>query len=499
MTSVPGTPSSRAAANTPEILAANAVGAGRLPFPMLGTYGAGGLAEHVVAFGLNNLLLFYLTVICGLGGAVAGFAVGAAVVVDAVIQPLVGSLSDNSHSRHGRRHPFMLAGALPLAIGFGLLYSMPSGLAGAPLFACATVILLVIRIAHAVFNVPYMALGAELSSDYHERSLIVAARLLCGSLGAALATYLAYGVFMKGHAGQLQREAYAPFAWSCAAIVIAGTGISIIGTLRARHRLRVTIPHQGTSIRRFAKEIGELLRSPSFRALFFMALCFQVAYSASAALGLHANTYFWKLTTEQILSVNLLGVAGFLAGCVLAAFLRRVIQKRTTSMVGMGMVCLCQVGLVPLRLAGFIPPEAIVAAVTVSVMLTQVGVAMTLVGYQSMMADAADQHEHLFGARRQGLYYAGTALAAFAASGIGSMLAGTTLDIIGFPHGKAAATLAIPLETTRTLALAYGPSMGVLTVAAIIILFGYRIGQEEHAAIRDALERRAAPGTSFQA
>ena len=80
--------------------------------------------------------------------------------------------------------------------------------------------------------------------------------------------------------------------------------------------------------------------------------------------------------------------------------------------------------------------------------------------------------------------------------GIGAMIAGLALDLIKFPHGigKTKAP-AIPAETLRDLGIVYGPAMGVLTVLAIIILFGYRLTKHKHAVIREALvEQRRAPG-----
>ena len=464
----------------------------RLPLSMLIAYGVGGTAENVVGFGIGSLLLFYLTVVCGLPGSAAGFAMGLAVVVDSPIQPLVGYLSDNSRSRHGRRHPFMVAGAIPFALGLGLLYAVPGQLSGFSLFAFVLAALLVIRVAQAVFNVPYMALGAELTHDYHERSSVVASRLLCGSLGTALATYLAFGVFMKGHGGQLNRSAYGPFAWSCVAIAAVGVGLTIMGTLKTWASLDRAAPDQRTSLTLFVVELARLVRNPSFRVLFLMALVFQVAWSAAASLGLHANTYFWRLPTEQILTVNLVGVLGYLAGCAVAVVSRRSIQKRTVSMLGMVLIAACQLTLVPLRLAGLIPDNVAFGAVALAGFLSQVGLALTLVGYQSMMADAADEHEQLFGARRQGLYYAGTSLAAFASSGIGAFIAGVALDLIGYPHGAAATKAAIPVETLHRLGLVQGPAMGVITIVSIAILFGYRIGKDELAVIRGALNERRA-------
>ena len=102
----------------------------RLKLSTLSFYGAGMLVQDTLGLGLGTLLLFYLTVVCGLSGSAAGIALGLALVVDSFIDPLVGSISDNSRSRHGRRHPFMLAAAIPIAVGFGLLFSIPAALTG---------------------------------------------------------------------------------------------------------------------------------------------------------------------------------------------------------------------------------------------------------------------------------------------------------------------------------------------------------------------------------
>ena len=168
----------------------------RLAFSTLSLYGAGMLVQDTLGLGLGTLLLFYLTVVCGLSGSAAGFALGVALVVDSFIDPLVGSISDNSRSRHGRRHPFMLGAAVPIAVGFGLLFSIPTALSGMGLFIYVLTMLMIVRIGLSFFQVPYIALGAELSDDYSERSTIVASRVLFTVVAGVSAAVLAYGVFL---------------------------------------------------------------------------------------------------------------------------------------------------------------------------------------------------------------------------------------------------------------------------------------------------------------
>jgi GPH family glycoside/pentoside/hexuronide:cation symporter len=468
----------------------------RLGLGLLGLYGSGALVQDTIVFALGQLLLFYLTVVCGLSGSAAGLALAVALVVDSLIDPLVGSLSDNSRSRHGRRHPFMIISAVPTVLAFALLFSVPPGLSGVALFAYALVMLLAARIGLSGFQVPYIALGAELSDDYAERSTIVASRVFFTVLAGLLAAFLAYGVFLKGPGGQTHRAAYAPYAWTCGVIVLTGAALSSFGTLGARDRLHAAAPGQGAALGRLLAEVAEVFKNRSFRVLFAACLILFVAIGASGALGLHANTYFWKLPTSAILLVALSTPIGTFFGIFIATALSRVLEKRILAMCGIGLIGVCQFLPATFKVAGVIPHGVLPgeAALITAGIFGGVGAAAALIGFQSMMADAADEHEHLFAARREGLYFAGLSLSAKASTGIGALIAGVVLDLIGFPHGPAAAHVAnIAPETIRNLGLAHGPGASLLTAASVITLTLYRRGRRDHEAVQSALaERREA-------
>jgi len=468
---------------------------GRLGIAALTAYGAGQMVQDTIQYALNTLLLFYLTIVCGLSGSAAGLALGVALVVDAFVDPLVGSLSDNSRSRHGRRHPWMAASALPIVLAFVMLFSVPPGLSGAALFAWALSALLAVRIGLSGFTVPYIALGAELSDDYAERSVIVASRVLFTVVATAVGAFLAFGVFMRGVGGQTHRDAYPPFALTCGLVVFVAAVLSTLGTLRSRGRLHAAPPAQGAPLGRLASEVAEVFRNPSFRVLFLACLILFVGLGAATALTLHANTYFWKIPSRAILIITLVYTVGILGGVFIAGFLGRWLEKRTIALAGIGLLGLCQLAPAGLKVAGVIPPAAYVPTLMISHTLAGVGVSFALIGFQSMMADAADEHEHLFGARREGLYFAGISFSAKASSGIGAVIAGLVLDIIGFPHGLGSGTVAahvIPAEAVRNLGLLYGPGASVITGLSVATLLGYRRGRADHAKIRDALDRRRA-------
>ena len=175
----------------------------KIPFSSKLTFGFGQYAEGLknTAFGL--FVLFYYNQVLGVSGTLCGVAMGIALVFDAITDPLAGSLSDNWRSKWGRRHPFMYVSAVPLAIAFYFLFSPPE-LSELGLFAWLLGFAILTRAAMTLYHVPHLALGAELTQDFEERTSIVAYRQAFGYLGGLTAAILAFGYFMSdAHGGRL--------------------------------------------------------------------------------------------------------------------------------------------------------------------------------------------------------------------------------------------------------------------------------------------------------
>jgi glycoside/pentoside/hexuronide:cation symporter, GPH family len=147
------------------------------------------------------------------------------------------------------------------------------------------------------------------------------------------------------------------------------------------------------------------------------------------------------------------------------------------------------VGLLP---AGGMPLMVII--VGNAFVLGAMVIALTI-AFQSMLADAADEHEHMFAARREGLFFAGLTFSAKAAGGAGALIAGIALDLIHFPSHIAAqgAHLHLPAETIRNLGLVYGPLPAVITLFGGIFIYRYRLTREKHAIILAELNARRSP------
>ena len=180
----------------------------------------------------NGFIFFYYTAVLGLSGSMVGAALAISLCLDAAADPLIGSWSDSVRSRFGRRLPVMLIGAPLTMLTMGLLFAPPSGLSPLLLFGWLTLTKMSVRAFASMFNIPYFALGGEMTEHYGERSKIVAIRLLSGILVTVVITAMAYSVFFAGPGGLQRPDRYPAFGWTIAVIVLAGALISCAGLWR---------------------------------------------------------------------------------------------------------------------------------------------------------------------------------------------------------------------------------------------------------------------------
>lgn len=456
-------------------------------------YGTGAMADGIVNAGFGFFLLFYLTAVCGMSGTLAGTAKLISLLVDAVADPAIGLVSDRVRSRWGRRVPFMLASLVPFAIAFGLLFSVPASLTGGVQFLFVTICLIVLRLALSSFVLPFTAAGAEVTDDYRERANIVAFRLTFQNLGVLCGVVLGLGVFMTGASGLLQSANYVPYAWSSAAVIVAAGMLCIRAVHQVLPRLHAPPANEGHFLAGFGREMVELSRNRSFLVLFGTVLTYFLAYSAHVSLALHASRYFWKLDSTAIQLVLLSTTLGPLLGAPISAFALRHIEKRTLSIAAFLAIAVFLTWPPLFQLFGPYTLSSEQAAVVLFFNGLMVGTAIMVggVGFQSMLADTADEHELLFGVRREGLFFSGLTLAYKASAGLGGLIAGVALDLIRFPTDLAARGpgLTIPDEVLDKLALISGPLPAVFAFLAPMFLFGYHLTRKRHKEIIAALEK----------
>ena len=438
------------------------------------------------AFGIKNggfdyfLLLFYGTVI-GLEPGLVGLAILIALVVDAISDPLVGYWSDNFRSRWGRRHPFMYAAALPVALSYFLLWNPPDwGQTG--LFVYLTVLAVLIRTFITFYETPSSALIPELTTDYADRTSLQAYRLLFGwSAGTGMSVVM-FGVLLTGPLGMRDPGAYATYGIIASVLIFATIMMSALGT-----HSRIPYLHQpvGTgerySVGRIFREMLQTLSEKSFIALFLATMLFAIASGLSAALAFLMLNYFWGFSEYQIFIWTCSVFISALLGFVLAPWAtRRLGKKRATILLGV-LAFTIQPMPVLLRLAGLMPengdPLLFPLVLGVNVIDLALIIAVQVVSF-SMIADLVESNELRTGRRSEGVYYAAVTFTRKTTQGLGVLAAGLILSFVNFPEGAQPGSVAA--DTLWNLGALYAPAILAVYLAALLCIARYRIDRNAH-------------------
>ncbi|MEZ7978432.1 MAG: MFS transporter [Myxococcota bacterium] len=472
-----------------------------IPLDVRLAFGLGQMAEGIKGFSFSLFALFYYNSVLGLSASLAGAAMGIALLVDAVTDPLAGSISDRWRSKWGRRHPFMVLSALPLGLSFWGLFSPPQGLSQLGLFAWLTIFAVATRTAMTACHVPHTALGAELTSNFGERTRLVATRQVFGYLGLLVMTLAGFGYFFADdRGGRANVEGYSPFGFSMGVIMVVTILISAWGTRRQIPHLPVP-PARASEDEGIRRAFGATLsasasafQNGSFRRLFSGTLLMYIMIGTESALSLYMYDFFWGLGSQEIMYLSLMYPVGLIAGAGVTRRLHELWDKGPTLILGVSGWFFCQVTPVLLRLGDQMPPNGteLLIGTLLGVRVVQgVLVQQALVSFSSMMADIADEHELDTGLRQEGVFFGVVSFSGKAASGAGSFCAGLALEVIGWPAGASAAgALAVPPETIRALGIAYGPMVAVFALLALFAYRGYDLDRERHAGILDALSER---------
>ncbi|MEM1434560.1 MAG: MFS transporter [Pseudomonadota bacterium] len=458
-------------------------------------YASGTLSFAVKDVAFGSFVLFYYVTVVGLKGSLAGAVIFISLAWDAVTDPVVGSLSDNLRSRWGRRHPFMALSGIPLAACLFALFNVPDGLSQGGIFFWMLITCLLLRTFLTLFTVPYLALGAELSSDYHERTSIAGFRTLVGWFSAILFTAFAWGVLFRGDGvtdGRLLRDNYFSFALLSFALIAGFTTLSTLVTAgRIKSLPAVLDTAQAFSFSRIFNDVRVALRNDNFRNLFYLLLTLGVATGLNGALGTHMNTYFWELSTNQLF-IQALGALLPVAVMLLLmnTLNRRFEKQRVLELCILGLV-LNTLWFVPGRLLGLIPGNDHPVVFPLVLIHGYISAAL-VIWFQtvsaSAIADISDEQELVTSRRQEGVFFAAQGFSIKFVTGIGNLLGGVVIDLIRLPVGATPGT--VDADVLFDLGIVMGPVIAGFLFLPYLYARRLELSRARHAEIRAALDQR---------
>ena len=438
------------------------------------------------AFGIKNngfdyfLLLFYGTVV-GLEPGLVGLAILIALCADALSDPLVGYWSDNLHSKWGRRHPFMYAAAIPVALSYFLLWNPPDwGQTG--LFVYLTLIAILIRTFITFYETPSSALIPELSTYYDERTSLQSFRMFFAWTGGNVMSVLMFGILLTGPLGMRDREAFETYGIIASVLIFIAIMVSALGThCRIPYLHRPVARGERYSVRRIFREMIETLSEKSFIALFFSTVIFAIASGLSAALAFLMLNYFWGFSEFQIFIWTCTVFFSAAIGFIVAPWASRRWGKKKATMILGVLAFTIQPAPVLARLAGLMPengdPLLFPLVLAINVVDLSLIIAVTTTAY-AMIADLVESNQLRTGRRNEGVYYASLTFTRKTTQGLGVLAAGLILSIVQFPEGAEPSSVAP--QILWNLGAFYAPTLLVLWLSALWCISRYRIDKAGH-------------------
>jgi len=456
----------------------------RLSLPTRLFYGFGSVAFGVKDNGFSYFLAFFYAQVVGLPAQTVGFAIMIALILDAFVDPIVGQLSDNTRSKWGRRHPWMYAAAVPVAVSYLLIWNPPTDWSQGAQVVYLVAVAVLIRSFISCYEIPSAALAAELTTEYDERTRLLSYRYLFGWAGGLAMFGLALAVFLKPTAeypvGQLNPEGYAHYGMFAGGLMLVAILVTSIGTHRQIPYLRDP-PQRGVTQRRLVREMFGTLNNRNFVMILASAFFLYAGIGLGFAISLYFLTYFWEFNAGEIALFAFSSLAAAILAFIIAPRLARRFEKRPVAMVLIPAGLAFQIGPVLLRLAGAFPAnesEVIFPLFFVTNMLSVgLGIVANIL-FSSMIADVVEDAELKTGRRQEGLFFAAIAFAAKATTGLGIFASGLIVGSIRFPTGAKPGT--VDPEIVRTLGLVYVPTQVVLYSTAALLLLGYGISRASH-------------------
>lgn len=423
-------------------------------------FGLGSTAEAVVITTTSSFLLIFYNQVRGLSPEMVGVALSLGLIVNAIFDPLVGSWSDRTRSRLGRRHPFMFAAILPGALCFFLVFNPPNGLGHTGELIWLGVTNVVLLQSMTLFHTPHLALGGEMSDDYLERSSIMSYNTFFLWIGDTLGWLLSFGWFFRAAPGfpngALDPDRWPRFAMTISAVIVVALLVSSWST-----RVRIPFVAQaradtpGFGLREWLRDIGRALTNRNYVVLLIGFFFLSLMSGVRNGLWLYGATYFWRLTNGQVTFFVLGSLAGYVFGSYAVTALHRRFDKRWTGMVALLVYCIGPALPLALGYLGILTPQTpglLIILIAFSTLQHAPYSIMTTTIY-SALADIADENELKYGIRQEGVLYSTRTLFARVDQALGTALAGWVLTIIAFP--AKATPGAVPEAVLMSLAAAF--------------------------------------------
>jgi len=446
-----------------------------LPKKTKAAYGAAEMGITAIELFIQVYLLDFYTDTYGLSPGTAGVMLSLAVIWDAVSDPLMGRISDQTRFASGKRRPYIWSGALFLAASFLLLFNPPDLTGETAKAAYLLMAYLLVNTGMTIIAVPHTALAGELSRDLDERTELFGWRFLFANLG------LMAGILLPGAFSSLAGEttiaaAMGPASSAVAVLLIVTAMISFWGTHNRDRPGTAT----ASTMRGFLPALKQVLQNRVFLPLLAAFIIGSMGRTINSSIALFYYEYRLALNEVTVFLKILLPFTFVIALSIVGWYaISKRHGKKIPAVIGilfLGIYTCVSYPLFPTGVVWWPMIGGMVGGILIGAIFL----------LDSAVADVVDGDELESGEHREGLYFGVWRMGTKMARALGLALSGFLLEWIGFDNkadqqGEA---------TEWGLALVFGPGVGIFFILAGLVLLAYPLDRAKSEAIRAELDAR---------
>lgn len=461
----------------------------RVPFGQKVAFGLGMLANQMFPAALG-IFMVVLVQDMGFPTWMWGILFFLPRAYDAILDPIMGFISDNTRSKWGRRRQYVFAGAVMLGIGFVAMWQLQRADGLTYNFAYFLFWSLVFFTGLTVFSIPYVAIGYEMSDDFHERTSIMAVAQWIGQWAWVIAPWFWVVMYDPKWFASADTAARTLSVWVGVACMLLAMVPAVFipsrSTLNDTHLVPLSLANVGRGFTELLHGFKEAFGCVPFRKLCFATFLIFNAFNTVAAFSFFIVVYhlFHGDTAAAGIWPTLFGSVGALvttfAVIPTVAWMSKRVGKKVAFMLSQGISVF---GYVLLYLL-MVPGKPWMFMFALPFFSFGIGGLFTLM--MSMTADVCDLDELATGKRREGIFgaiYWWMVKLGFAVAGL---LSGAIMSFVAFTPGAAAQ----PEGAVHGLRLFYSgvPIFG--TLLAMFFMRDYDLDEKRALEVHAELERR---------
>lgn len=432
-----------------------------VPFQL--AFGVGQVGGSILANTPALILLFFMTDILAIPPALAGLAVFIPKAWVIIFDPVIGRISDHTHSRRGRRRPFILVGALGCGVGFYFLFDVPAFDTVTARAIYMTVMFTLVSTAFSIFSVPYLAKASALAPTYKGRTTIMAYRIVFQSVGILI------GIGMVKYLVEWGGGGLAGYTFMGAVLGAVCMTTMLSPFLATRSIPTADVAHTAVPLH---DQVRSAMQNTPYLILALAVTLYWIAASCVYAGLPYLFDYIILGSAGLLFDLALaMTLTGFIAIPAWAWLAGRIGKKPTYTI---SMLAYCATVLSWLTAAPEQDLHVIVRGMLVG--LTNTGLLMTAV---AMLPDTIEYDYRRTGLRREGVFSGFWMAIEKAGNALGALVVGLVLSVMGFVESAGGVRVEQTESALNGILIAFAVVPVVLMLVSLVILRWYRLTEEQ--------------------